>query len=218
MKPKRFGTFVVVAVFWTAALLIARSTAPQETIPAPPSPPSTGPQPTPGRPVPGVVTPPNQGYVVPPQPAMPGTASGNPIPEDPGERGYWELYDPGRSITVTGKVRRVDWSMPNTYIYLTTTTGQWAIEASYIQFRQSSVNPAIHADQTITVMGYLPKEVRPGELPAKAWGGNFNSYLKNHHLIRAGLINTTFGQTLSMGRPPTEAEIAERLKCSPFGC
>ena len=42
--------------------------------------------------------------------------------------------------------------------------------------------------------------------------------LKNNHLIRAGEITTAFGQKLAMGRPPSDAEMAERLKCSPFGC
>lgn len=207
MRAERFGVVVILAVLTTAALLFGQSTGGNNS-----------PRPSPGRPIPGQVTPPNQGYVAPLQSAPPGTTTANEIHADPLERGYWELYDPGRSITLTGKVRRVDWSEPNSYIYLTATNGQWAIEASYIQFRQASVSPAIRMDETITVTGYLPKELRPGELPARMFGSSFNSYLRNNHFIRAGAITTTFGQQLSMGRPPTEAEIAERLKCSPLGC
>jgi len=31
-------------------------------------------------------------------------------------------------------------------------------------------------------------------------------------------LTVQVGQKLAMGRPPSDAEIAERLKCSPFGC
>lgn len=211
MKPSRFGAFVIAAVLSTTALLFAQSTTQRGTT-------APRPAPTSSKPIPGQVTPPDQGYVAPPSSASAGSTTASEIPADPLERGYWELYDPVKSITVTGKVRRVDWSMPNSYIYLNATSGQWAIEASFIQFRQSSAQPAVRADETITVTGYLPKEVRPGELPAKTWGNSFNTYLRNNHFIRAGTITTSFGQKLSMGRPPTDAEIAERLKCSPFGC
>jgi hypothetical protein len=91
------------------------------------------------------------------------------------------------------------------------------VESGYIQFRQASVTPAIHADEVITVTGYLPKEEPSVELPAKRMTG-MATYLKTNHLVRAGEITTVYGQKLQMGRPPTDKEMAERLKCSPFGC
>jgi hypothetical protein len=42
-------------------------------------------------------------------------------------------------------------------------------------------------------------------------------YLKTNHLIRAE-ITTVFGQKLMMGRPPSETEMDERLKCTALGC
>jgi hypothetical protein len=100
---------------------------------------------------------------------------------------------------------------------MVTEGGLWAVEAAYIQFLKASVTPAIRVDQTVTVTGYLPKEKPITELPARASPGTAH-YLKTNRLIRAGELTTAFGQKLLMGRPPTDAEIAERLKCSAFGC
>ena len=164
----------------------------------------------------GTATPPVQGYVPPPEPPQPGTYTGFVIPSDPLDRGTWELYDKDKLVTLTGKVTRVDWTNPNSYIYLAAEGGLWAIESGFIQFRQSSVTPAIKEEQIITVLGYLPKEPG-GELPARRVPA-IATYLKTNHLIRAGEITTVFGQKLLMGRPPSETEMAERLKCTAFGC
>jgi hypothetical protein len=139
------------------------------------------------------------------------------IPSDPLDRGTWELYDRDKPVTLTGKVTRVDWANPNSYIYLAAEGGLWAIESGYIQFRQSSVTPAVKEEQVITVLGYLPKDDPGAELPARRVPA-IASYLKTNHLIRAGEITTAFGQKLVMGRPPSETEMAERLKCTAFGC
>jgi hypothetical protein len=165
----------------------------------------------------GTITPPNQGYVPGPEPVVPGTTSGASIPSNPLDRAYWELYDPTRSVTFTGKVTGVDWTIPNTYIYLTAESGLWVVEAAYSQFLKASVTPAIRAGQTIAVKGYLPKEKPITELPARASPG-MATYLRTNRFIRAGEITTGFGQKMLLGRPPTDAEIAERLRCSAFGC
>ena len=165
----------------------------------------------------GIATPPKQGYVPSPEPPRPGTYVGFGIPSDPLDRGFWELYDGGKSITLTGKVTKVDWVNPNSYIYLAAGGGLWAIESGFIQFRQSSVTPAVKEEQVITVLGYLPKDDPGNELPARKIPA-IAAYLKTNHLVRAGEITTAFGQKLIMGRPPSEAEMAERLKCSAFGC
>ena len=72
-------------------------------------------------------------------------------------------------MTLTGKVTRVDWTNPNSYIYVAANGGLWAVESGFIQFRQASVTPAIRVDETITVQGYLPRTnhacCRRGELP-----------------------------------------------------
>ena len=152
-----------------------------------------------------------------PEPPPPGTAANSNIPSDPLDRAYWEMYDREKSVTLSGKVTRVDWTMPNSYIYLLADGALWAVESSYIQFRQSSVSPAIHVDDRISITGYLPREEPWGELPAKI-APPLAAYLKTNHLVRAGSITTAFGQRLDMGRPPTDKEMAERLKCSPFAC
>lgn len=166
---------------------------------------------------PGKVVPPVQGYVPPPEQSTPGTAPVFMIPSDPLDRAYWELYDRNRRVTLTGKVIRVDWSNPNSYIYLTAEAAVWVIESGFIQFRQSSVNPAIRVGETITVTGYLPKDEPDGELPARR-SPVMAAYLRTDHLIRAGEIVTAFGQKLVMGQPPSEYELAQRLRCSAFGC
>jgi hypothetical protein len=165
----------------------------------------------------GRVIPPNGGYVPVPEGPQPGTAAPAAIPSDPLDRGYWELYDRERSVTLTGKVTRVDWLMPNTYIYLAAQGGLWAVESGFAQFRQASVMPAIHVDEVITITGYLPKDELPTELPAKRISA-MSSFLKTNHFMRAGEITTVFGQKLNMGRPPSEKQRLEDLKCSPFGC
>jgi hypothetical protein len=165
----------------------------------------------------GKDTPPRQGYVPLPEPARPGTLSGAITFSDPLERGTWEFYERDGAVTVTGKVTRVDWTNPNTYIYLSADGGLWAIESGFSQFLQSSVTPAVKEGQIITVLGYLPKEQNRAELPARRVPATA-SYLRTNHLIRAGEITTAFGQTLLMGRPPSEAELAERLRCTALGC
>jgi len=165
----------------------------------------------------GRVIPPNGGYVPVPEGPQPGTAASAAIPSDPLDRGYWEMYDRERSVTLTGKVTRVDWLMPNTYIYLSAEGGLWAVESGFAQFRQASVMPAIHVDEVITITGYLPKDDLPAELPAKRISA-MSSFLKTNHFMRAGEITTVFGQRLHMGRPPSERQRLEDLKCSPFSC
>ena len=221
MNEKRLGIIVILPLLSTAGMMVKQSREPsRETRASILSFSSAGTQGTANGSVhrtAGKVPPPNAGYVVGPTPAVPGTTTGASIPSNPLDRAYWELYDPQRSVTLTGKVTRVDWTNPNSYIYLVANNEPWAIEASYIQFLKASVTPPIRVDQTITVMGYLPMKEPRNELPARQ-SSITASYLKTNHLIRAGEITTAFAQKLSMGRPPTEAEMAERLKCSAFGC
>ena len=168
MDVRRVTVLVIVAVLSAAALLTAQSRTRGTTTVAGVLHPRR-PEPSPAEPSKlgaGVVSTPNQGYVVMPDPAPAGTATGSPIPSDPLDRAYWELYDRQRSITLTGKVTRVDWTNPNSYIYMSAASGLWAVESGFIQFRQASVTPAIRVDETITVMGYLPKEEPFGQLPA----------------------------------------------------
>ena len=152
-----------------------------------------------------------------PEPLVPGSPSVALIPSDPLDRGYWELYDLEKPVTLTGKVTKVDWTNPNSYFYLAANGGLWVIESGFIQFRQANVTPAIRVDETITVRGYLPKEQPLSELPARR-SPSIASFLKTDHLIRAGEITTVFGQKLIMGKPPSEKEMAERLRCSALGC
>ena len=195
---------------------VSRDTAPRETesrgtLPAGPT---TADSPERGA---GEMIPPRQGYVIPSEPSAPGTPSFALIPSDPLDRAYWELYDRDKPVTLTGKVTKVDWTNPNAYIYIAANGGLWAIESGFIQFRQASVTPAIRVDETITVQGYLPRERPESDLPARK-SPSIAAYLKTNHLIRAGEITTVFGQKLMMGRPPTEKEMAERLRCSALGC
>jgi len=202
----------------------ARRTAPAPAAqPAPPADSSTTDATPEAKPQPseptraGTVILPNQGYVPQPDQPTPGTASNSAIPSDPLDRAYWELYDRDKSVTLTGKVTRVDWTQPNTYIYLQANGAVWAVESGYVQFRQASVTPSVRVDEVITVTGYLPKADTSVELPAKRVA-SMATYLRTNHLVRAGEITTVFGQKLLMGRPPSEKEMSDRLKCSPFGC
>lgn len=193
---------------------VSRRTAPGEPRGTIPATPTTADAPDRS---PGEMIPPRQGYVVPSEPAAPGTPSIALIPSDPLDRAYWELYDRDKPVTLTGKVTKVDWTNPNAYIYIAANGGLWAIESGFIQFRQASVTPAVRVDETITVQGYLPREQPGNELPAKK-SPSIATYLKTNHLIRAGEITTVFGQKLMMGRPPSDKEMAERLRCSALGC
>ena len=112
------------------------------------------------------------------------------------------MYDREKSVTLSGKVTRVDWTMPNSYIYLAADSALWAVESAYIQFRQSSITPAIRAGDLITITGYFPKEAW-GDFPARN-SRALSAYLKTNHLVRAGSITTVFGLRMEMGRPPTD--------------
>ena len=165
---------------------------------------------------PGNPTPPEAGYVVMPEAAPPGSIT-PPIIPDPMDRAFWTLYDRDKQVTLSGKVTKVDWTNPNAYIFLVASGTEWAIESSFIHFRQSDVNPPVKVDQTITVSGYLPKE-EPQQMSPMRSGPPVARYLRENHLIRAGEITTVSGQKLTMGKPLTAKEEAEREKCRPFGC
>jgi hypothetical protein len=164
----------------------------------------------------GIVTPPGGGYLVMPESAPPGSVTPPLIP-DPMDRAFWTLYDRDRQVTLSGKVTRVDWTNPNTYIFMVANGAEWAIESSFIHFRQSNANPPVKVDQTITVSGYFPKADPPEISPVRT-GPSVTRYVRENRLIRAGEITTVFGQKLMMGKPPTEKEDAEREKCRAFGC
>jgi len=152
-----------------------------------------------------------------PESAPAGSVANATIPADPLDRAYWEMYDRERPITLKGKVTRVDWTMPNSYIFIAAEGGLWAVESGYIHFRQSSVTPAVRVNETITVTGYFPREGPNGDLPA--WRSpSISTYLRTSHLVRAGEITTVYGQKLTLGRPPTDQEMAERLRCTALGC
>jgi hypothetical protein len=162
------------------------------------------------------VIPPNQGYVPKPESAPAGSVTEARIPEDPVDQTYWPLYDRERPITLTGKVTRVDWTTPNTYIFIATDTGPWVIESSFAQYRQARVSPAVRVDELITVMGYLPK-TSISDIPVRRFA-TAATYLRANHLIRAGELTTVFGQKLTFGKPPTDAELAERFTCPFLEC
>jgi len=233
---RRFLAIIVVILVCTTPLMAqsrnngrnvpSRRTAPAPTQPPAPTPSTTtdatdeAPQtnaPTAETAPAGRVILPNQGYVPQPDQPTPGTVANAGIPSDPLDRAFWELYDRDRSVTLTGKVTRVEWTQPNTYIYLQANGAVWAVESGFAQFRQASVTPSIRVDEVITVTGYLPKTDQAIELPAKRVPA-MSTYLKTNHLVRAGEITTVFGQKLQMGRPPSEREMSDRLKCSPLGC
>jgi hypothetical protein len=224
MKTKLLGA-VIVALLFSLPALIAQSRngktsrrsqtpASRESQPPPPDVPLPA---TASQPRAGTVIPPEAGYVVMPDSARAGTIAPIPIYSDPRDRGYWELYDREKRVTLTGRVRRVVWADPNSYIYLTADGAVWVVESGFGHFRQSSVTPAVHVDETITVLGYFPKKEPAGELPAEI-SPSLTTFLKADHLIRAGEITTAFGQKLVMGWPPSEAEIAQSLKCFTFAC
>ena len=166
----------------------------------------------------GTVTPPVGGYAPAPEPTIPGTVNSPRIANDEVDRAFWELYDRDKHVTLTGKVTAVNWTQPNVYVFLAAGNSEWAVEASYPQFRQATVNPAVQVGQTITIKGYLAKET-----PSPKWPVNFSpsvaSYLRTKHLVRATELQTVYGQKLRLGRPMSEEEErAELLKCSRLGC
>jgi len=153
----------------------------------------------------GSAIPPEPGYVPPAEPVSAGTASPAAIPPDASDQAFWAMYDRDKHVTITGKVTRVNWSNPNTYIFVQSSGGvEWAVEASFVQFRQSHITPAVRANQTITITGYLAKE-DPGAKLSKS-SPSVLSYQKAKHLIRAAENTTEYGQTLKMGRPLSEEE------------
>jgi hypothetical protein len=164
----------------------------------------------------GNVTPPAGGYYTMPESAAPGSVTPPLIP-DPMDRAFWTLYDRDRQITLSGKVTSVNWTNPNTYIFMVANGREWAIESSFIHFRQAEASPAVKADQTITVTGFFPKD-DPPEISPRRTGPSVTRFLREDRLIRAGEIITVYGQKLTMGKPPTEKEDAEREKCRAFGC
>jgi hypothetical protein len=164
----------------------------------------------------GSVRAPEGGYFATPDSAPPGSVTPPLIP-DMADRAFWTLYDRDRQITLSGKVQRVEWTSPNSYIFLQANGAEWAVEASFIHFRQASADPPLKPEQTITVSGYFPLD-DPPEISPRRTGPSVTRYVREDHLIRAGEITTAFGQKLIMGRPPTEREIAEREKCRAFGC
>jgi hypothetical protein len=166
----------------------------------------------------GTVPAPEGGYVPPPESTPAGTVYPAPIPSDEFDRAYWELYDRDKHVTIRGKVTKVNWTNPNAYIFVMANGTGWAVEASFVQFRQASVTPAVRADQTISVSGYLAKEDPKPKWPVKS-ATIVSSYQKSKHLIRASEITTEYGQKLKLGRPLTESEERdELLKCSRLGC
>src|SRR5262245_18889719 len=124
--------------------------------------PDPTPAPAPTEPIPangaGVVIPPGGGYYVNPAPIPPGSVGAWGIQNDPLDRAYWEMYDREKPVTLSGKVTRVDWTMPNSYIFLVADGATWVVESAYIQFLQSTVTPAVRAGDLITVTGYYPRE------------------------------------------------------------
>jgi hypothetical protein len=149
-------------------------------------------------------------------PSVPTAAVQERIPYDPLEAGYLELYDRQKPVNLTGKVTRVDWTQPNTYIFMTVNNVAWVVETSFIQFRQISVSPAIHVGDTITVSGYLPREKPIQPLPAASYPG-VPALLAAQHLARAGQIVLS-GFVLNMGTPPTDEEINRRSWCATVRC
>jgi hypothetical protein len=167
---------------------------------------------------PGTVTPPAAGYVTAPEPVPAGTVRPALIPSDEFDRAYWELYDRDKHVTISGKVTRVNWTNPNAYIFVQTSGVEWAVEASYIQFRHANVTPAIRVNQTISIAGYLAKDDPNPKWPVRS-SPSVSSYRKEKHLIRASEITTEYGQKLRLGKPQSEEEEAdELLKCSRLGC
>lgn len=153
----------------------------------------------------GTVNAPEGGYVPGPDSTPAGTAYPALIPADEFDRAYWELFDRDKNVTVTGKVSKVTWTHPNVYIFLKASGIEWAVEANYTQFKQSSVTPAVQIDQTIAVSGFLAKENPMPKWPVKS-APQVASYQRSKHLMRAAEITTAYGQKLRMGRPLTKEE------------
>ena len=223
----RPGALLMAALLLSSVPMLGQSrgprTAPNRSTPrTPPETPSESPAPVPPAPAPipsngaGTVIPPNQGYVPMPDSAPAGSVTDAVIPEDPVDQTYWPLYDRERPIMLKGKVTRVDWTTPNSYIFMSTDTGPWVIESSFAQFRHARVTPAIRVDEVITVLGYLPRS-SVHDIPLRRFA-SAASYLRANHLIRAGEITTVVGQKLTMGKPPTDAELAKRFTCPYFDC
>jgi hypothetical protein len=166
----------------------------------------------------GTVIAPEAGYVTAPEKVPAGTVYPAAIPSDEFDRAYWELFDRDKYVTISGKVTKVNWTNPNAYIFIQASGAEWAIEASFIQFRQATVTPAVRVDQKITVSGFLAKDDPNPKWPVKS-SPSVSSYKIAKRLIRAAEITTEYGQKLRLGRPKTEAEEAEELeKCSRLGC
>src|SRR6185436_21014273 len=77
----------------------------------------------------GIVAAPEAGYVTAPESAPPGTVYPAAIPSDEFDRAFWELYDRDKHITISGKVTRVNWTNPNSYIFVQASGVEWAVEA-----------------------------------------------------------------------------------------
>jgi hypothetical protein len=141
------------------------------------------------------------------------------IPQDAVELAYLELYDRDKPVQITGKVTRVDWTSPNTYIFLMVGGIPWVVESSFIQFRQVAASPAIRVGDTIEVSGYLPQDNPRDQLPGRSHTAA-GSYLRNNRLIRGSEITIYNGQKVALGEPPTREELERRARCkySPPGC
>jgi hypothetical protein len=203
---RRIGKLL--AVFITAIALLSLSTVVGQT----------GGQRGPSAPRAGTVIAPEAGYVTAPDPVPAGEAHPAVIPSDEFDRAYWELYDRDKRVTISGKVTRVSWTNPNSYIFIQAGAAEWAVEASFIQFRQASVTPAVRVDQKITVSGFLAKEETNPKWPVRS-SATVASHKRAKRLMRASEITTEYGQTLRLGRPQTEEEQAAELeKCSKLGC
>ena len=214
-NARGFGVLLIGAVLLAGSLLVAQTRGQRRAIRGGAS--SASPAEGTSRGA-GVVTPPEAGYVVTPEPAPAGTVRPAPIPSDEFDRAYWELYDRKKHVTITGRVTDVNWTNPNTYIFVAASGAEWAVESSFIQFRQSTVTPAVRVAQTVTVSGYLPKDNPSPKWPVRP-PPSVSAYQQEKHLIRASEITTEYGQTLRLGRPLSEEEEkAELLNCSRLGC
>jgi hypothetical protein len=155
---------------------------------------------------PGTPTGPGSKIVIRPAEVQP------PIALDPVESGYLELYDRKKPVKLTGEVTRVEWTSPNVYVFLNAGGTAWILESGFVQFRQTPVWPPIRPGDFITVSGYLPKEDPLDRLPAKQFPAAA-PYLKADRLTRASEIVLPSRQTLFLGLPPTDEEIAKRSWC-----
>src|SRR4026207_1152108 len=131
MSPSSPRGILVVAIVLLSIASLAAQTRGQRGVSAPRA---------------GTVIAPEAGYVTAPVPAPAGKVYPAAIPSDEFDRAFWELYDRDKYVTLSGKVTKVTWSNPNSYIYVMASGAEWAIEASYIQFRQASVTPAVRVE------------------------------------------------------------------------